>query len=167
MGDTIIKSKHNEEKNYFDKILDIYSEKPVSSIVAVEKVPLRHVTRYGIIKAEKLYNKVYRILDLVEKPSIKESPSNLAIIGRYLFEPDIFDAIRETQIGIGGEYQLTDSISKLLEKGKEVFAMELDENSVRYDIGNFYSYATAFFDICLDDAEIGEKFLEYIKSKII
>ena len=125
------------------------------------------VSRYGVIKAKKLEFQIHKILDLIEKPSIKNAPSDLAIAGRYIFDTDIFDAIRETPIGIGGEFQLTDSISILLRKNKEILAIELDKNSIRYDIGNYYSYATAFVDICLADEEIREQFLEFLKKRVI
>jgi len=127
---------------------------------------MEQVSRYGVIKAKRLEEKIYKILDLIEKPAVEKAPSNLAIAGRYIFSPEIFEAIKETSIGIGGEFQLTDSISILLKKNKEILAIELDENSIRYDIGNFFAYATAFVDICLADEEIGKLFLKYLKEKV-
>ncbi len=166
LGDTIVKSKNNEEKNFLNKMIDLHTKTNASSIIAVEKVSKELISRYGVIKPMKIDDHVYRILDLIEKPSIEKAPSNLAIAGRYLFEPEIFDAIKETPIGLGGEYQLTDSINILLKKNMEILAIELDENSIRYDVGNFFGYATTFIDICLADEEIREPFLEFLKKKI-
>ncbi|NVM05191.1 MAG: UTP--glucose-1-phosphate uridylyltransferase [Candidatus Helarchaeota archaeon] len=166
LGDTIIKSKNYDEKNFLKNMIDLHTKTNASSIIAVEKVPMEQVSRYGVIKAEIIQEGVYKILELIEKPPIEKAPSNLAIAGRYTFSPEIFDAIKATPVGIGGEFQLTDSISILLKKNKEILAIELAENFIRYDIGNFFAYATAFVDICLADEEIGEQFLKFLRKKV-
>ncbi|MHA1297857.1 MAG: UTP--glucose-1-phosphate uridylyltransferase [Candidatus Helarchaeota archaeon] len=166
LGDTIIKSKDLKQKNFLNLMIDLYNEHSCSSVIAVEKVPMEQVSRYGVIKGTKMRDRVHKISSLIEKPPLDKAPSNLAIAGRYIFSADIFDAIKETPIGIGGEFQLTDSISILLKNNKNILAIELDENSIRYDIGNYFSYATAFVDICLEDKEIGQDFLNYLKNKL-
>ncbi|MHA1380658.1 MAG: UTP--glucose-1-phosphate uridylyltransferase [Candidatus Helarchaeota archaeon] len=167
LGDTIIISKNATKKSLLEEMIQIYLNKKPSALIAVEEVPLELVSRYGIIKGEYLQNNLYNVTQLIEKPSIKETPSRFAIVGRYIFDSEIFDAIQSTPIGKSGEYQLTDAISILLEKNKSVMAYALDKNAIRYDIGNYYSYAKAFIDICLADPEIGTKILEYIRKKII
>lgn len=87
------------------------------SIVAVEEVPDDHIHQYGVVAGEPLKDGVYRITDMVEKPSKEEAPSNLGIIGRYILTPDIFDVLRETEPGINGELQITDALKKQAQEG--------------------------------------------------
>ena len=87
------------------------------SIVAVEEVPDDHIHQYGVVAGEPLKDGVYRITDMIEKPSKDEAPSNLGIIGRYILTPDIFDLLRETPPGKNGELQITDALKKQAQKG--------------------------------------------------
>jgi UTP--glucose-1-phosphate uridylyltransferase len=87
------------------------------SIVAVEEVPDDHIHQYGVVASEPLKDGVYRITDMIEKPSKEEAPSNLGIIGRYILTPDIFDALRETEPGKNGELQITDALKKQAQEG--------------------------------------------------
>ena len=87
------------------------------SIVAVEEVPDDHIHQYGVVAGEPLKDGVYRITDMIEKPSKEESPSNLGIIGRYILTPDIFDVLRETEPGKNGELQITDALKKQAQEG--------------------------------------------------
>ena len=84
------------------------------SVIALEEVPRSEVSRYGIVEAEKLSEGVYKIQDMIEKPSIHKAPSQLAIIGRYILSPSIFKILSNTEAGIGGEIQLTDALRRLL-----------------------------------------------------
>ena len=87
------------------------------SIVAVEEVPDDHIHQYGVVAGEPLKDGVYRITDMIEKPSKEEAPSNLGIIGRYILTPDIFDILRETELGKNGELQITDALKKQAQEG--------------------------------------------------
>ena len=87
------------------------------SIVAVEEVPEDHIHQYGVVAGEPLNDGVYRITDMIEKPSSEEAPSNLGIIGRYILTPDIFDVLRETEPGKNGELQITDALKKQAQEG--------------------------------------------------
>jgi UTP--glucose-1-phosphate uridylyltransferase len=87
------------------------------SIVAVEEVPDDHIHQYGVVAGEPLKDGVYRITDMIEKPSKEEAPSNLGIIGRYILTPDIFDVLRETEPGKNGELQITDALKKQAQGG--------------------------------------------------
>ncbi|MCK5184617.1 MAG: UTP--glucose-1-phosphate uridylyltransferase, partial [Candidatus Heimdallarchaeota archaeon] len=111
----------------------------------------------------KAFNDKYLVKDLVEKPSKEEAPSNLAICGRYIFTPEIFDYIEKIGVGKGGEKQLTDAIRLSRETG-QIAALQLAENERRYDTGSFSLYAKAFVDFCLKDEEIGPELREHLKT---
>jgi len=93
-------------------------EKLGGSVIAIEEVPHSEVSRYGIVDAEELSGSdgIYKIRDMVEKPSVHKSPSRLAIIGRYILSPKIFSILSDTEAGIGGELQLTDALRRLLQE---------------------------------------------------
>ena len=113
-------------------MLDVYEKYP-GNILLVEECRPEDTNRYGIIDLEILENGVYRVKDLVEKPHPDEAPSNLAIVGRYILMPEIFEAIARTKPGKNGEIQLTDAL-RLLVKTQPVFACKFD--GIRYDTGN-------------------------------
>jgi UTP--glucose-1-phosphate uridylyltransferase len=98
------------------------------------------------------------VANLVEKPSPDKAPSNLAIAGRYVFSPTIFDMIRGVQPDQRGEIQLTDAIQRLCEEGRRVLACKLPSNEKRYDIGNFPSYFETFVEFALADPDYGPLF---------
>lgn len=100
----------------------------------------------------------FRIVNLVEKPRPEDAPSNLAIAGRYIFSPLIFDMIRRVQPDKRGEIQLTDAIQFLCEEGRRVMAVRLAPSEKRYDIGNFPSYFESFVEFALADPQYGTEF---------
>ena len=108
LGDTITKGDVPCTK----QLIDVY-KKYNSSAIAVERVPDEKVERYGIIDGRPVEDTVYKIDKLVEKPALKDAPTNLAIMGRYFLTPDIFEHIENTEPGVGGEIQLTDALAKL------------------------------------------------------
>lgn len=110
-----------EEKSILAQMVEVY-EKYQCSVVAIEEVPLEETHKYGVI-AGKLIDgseNIYRVTDMVEKPDAKDAPSNLAIIGRYILTPDIFDILRETPAGKNGEIQITDALLAQAKKGKVI-----------------------------------------------
>ena len=109
---------------------------------------------------------IFEIADLIEKPSIEESPSNLAIAARYVFSPEIFEFIKKTKPGRNDEIQITDSIRLMLDQGKRGFGVRLSSDEKRYDIGNYKSYFEAFFRFSLTDTEFGGEFRKYAKSQL-
>ena len=113
-------------------MLNVYDKYP-GSILLVEECRPEDTNRYGIIDAEILENGIYRVKSLVEKPRPEEAPSRLAIIGRYILMPEIFDAIEQTKPGKGGEVQLTDSL-KLLLQAQPIFACKFE--GTRFDTGS-------------------------------
>jgi UTP--glucose-1-phosphate uridylyltransferase len=116
-------------------------------VVAIEEVPTDEIHKYGVIAGEKLSDDLYRITDMVEKPSPDEAPSNLAIIGRYILIPEIFDAIRATPPGLGGEIQLTDALLHMAKQGK---VLGYKFKGTRYDCGSlegFVKATNAFYEM--------------------
>jgi UTP--glucose-1-phosphate uridylyltransferase len=109
-------------------------------VVAIEEVPMEEIYKYGVIAGEKINDDLYRITDMVEKPSAEEAPSNLAIIGRYILTPEIFDVIRNTPPGLGGEIQLTDALLHMAKEGKVLGYRFKGE---RYDCGSLEGFVEA------------------------
>ncbi|GAA0222983.1 UTP--glucose-1-phosphate uridylyltransferase GalU [Marinomonas primoryensis] len=110
------------------------------TIVAIEEVPEDEVHKYGVIKGESMMDGLYRVTDMVEKPSKEEAPSNLAIIGRYILTPDIFDKIRNTPAGRNGEVQITDAI---LQQAKEGCVLAYKFKGKRFDCGSVDGFVEA------------------------
>ncbi len=155
LGDDIIDSTVPVLK----QMLDLYKRYP-STILAIQKVHHSQTHQYGIIDAKKLENGVYLVKDLVEKPSPDEAPSNLAIIGRYILMPEIFEALEHTQPGKGGEIQLTDGLKLLMQK-QPIYAYEFQ--GVRYDAGDKLGFLKATVEFGLKNRDLGEEFRNYLK----
>jgi len=154
LGDTITFPPCTKE------LIQVYN-KYKTSVVAVEEVPREKVSLYGIVKCREVEDSVYLIDDLVEKPSIDEAPSNLAILGRYILTPEIFECIKETKPGKGGEVQLTDAM-RILNTRERMYAYLF--KGKRYDIGNKLDWLKANIELALDDAEVGEDIRELIRT---
>ena len=159
LGDDII----DAEVPCLKQMMSLF-EKLQSSIIATCRVPESDVSQYGIIRGYPLENsngRVYRIEDVIEKPSRADAPSNLAIIGRYILTPEIFDAIDNTPAGSGGEIQITDAIRLLLEQ-QPVYAYMFEGK--RYDAGNKLGFLKATVEFALKRSDLGGEFREYLKS---
>ena len=142
------------------QMIDVFSELD-GPVLAVERVPRDEVSSYGIVAAEPLRRGVYRVHDLVEKPSPGEAPSDLAIIGRYILTPDIFPALAETSRDDRGEIQLTNGLRRLRDK-RPLFAYEID--GVRHDTGNKLGFLRAVVYFALRRPELADPFREYLRS---
>jgi len=129
----------NEESGVLAQMTKLY-EKHKCSIVAVEEVPQQETNKYGVIAGEKLSKDLVRVDTMVEKPDPKDAPSNLAIIGRYILTPDIFDILRKTEPGKGGEIQITDA---LLEQAKEGRVLAYKFKGRRFDCGSVDGFVEA------------------------
>jgi len=130
-----------------------------SPILALEKVPMQEVNRYGVISGDKEWDSVFRINSLVEKPDPQHAPSNMAIIGRYILTPDIFDILEGAKPGKGGEIQLTDAINVLLQK-RPVYGYLF--NGKRYDAGDKLGYLKATVDFALKNPDLSRAFSKYL-----
>jgi len=115
-------------------------EKHRCSIVAIEEVPMEETNKYGVIAGNEIEEDVFMITNMVEKPDPKDAPSNLAIIGRYILTPDIFDIIRETPPGKGGEIQITDA---LMEQAKRNMVLAYKFKGRRFDCGSVEGFVEA------------------------
>ena len=156
LGDTITKDTVPCTK----QLIDIY-KKYGKSVIALEEVPDEKVERYGIIGGEEIEPNIYQIDKLVEKPPLRIAPSNLAIMGRYVLTPDIFDCIENVEPGYGGEIQLTDALSKLDEIYGQVFKGQ------SYDIGNRIDWLKTSLKFALEDESAKDEILNFIKNEII
>jgi len=133
-----------------------------ASLLGVEEVPPDQTQSYGIVTIDKMQGDLARIHSIVEKPKPAQAPSNLAVIGRYVLTPRIFDLLGEIVPGAGGEIQLTDGISALLAH-ERVLAVRLPGR--RYDCGSKLGYLQATVEFGLRHAETGEAFARYLKSR--
>jgi len=164
LGDSIIKSE--EPGSLIKRMMDAHDRMNARATIAFEEVDRRDVSKYGIAKPREGLEDIFWIEDLIEKPSIDEAPSNLAVAARYIFSPQIFDFIDRTPPGKGDEIQITDSIRLMLQSGYPILGVRLAEGERRYDIGNFKSYYEAFFDFSLSDPELGETFRRYVLERL-
>ncbi|MDQ3651341.1 MAG: UTP--glucose-1-phosphate uridylyltransferase GalU [Acidobacteriota bacterium] len=119
------------------------------------------ISRFGVIDAEEVRDGVYKIKDMVEKPPFAEAPSDLAIIGRYILTPDIFDEIEHTGAGAGGEIQITDAMRSLLKK-RPFYAVRLE--GTRHDAGDKLGFLIATVQFALKRPDLGPEFAEYLRS---
>ena len=142
LPDDLIRS----DRGCLSELGDVY-EQTGASVIAVEPVPRERTSSYGIVDIDD--RSVLK--QIVEKPSPKEAPSDLAVVGRYLLTPDIFDVLERTQRGAGGEIQLTDAIAELL-LTQDITACRF--SGVRYDCGNKYGYVMANLDLALQHEDI-------------
>lgn len=136
-------------------------EKYGASILGVQTVPQSETSKYGIIKGEKIGDRIYKVEDMVEKPKAEEAPSNVAVLGRYIVEPEIFSYLQNTKPGAGGEIQFTDALKALAEKG-EVYAYDFVGR--RYDVGSKIGYLEATVDFALKRDDLKDDFEKYLRS---
>jgi UTP--glucose-1-phosphate uridylyltransferase len=159
LGDDIIIS----EIPCIKQLIDVYTLYH-SSIIAVQDVPREKINRYGAVKATKIIpaeTELYQIEHIVEKPKIEEAPSTLASVGRYVFTPEIFDAMRHTRPGVNNELQIADSINILCES-QQVYACAF--KGKRYDIGDKLGYIQAIIDFAIKNDELKAGVSEYLKN---
>ena len=148
------------EKPALKQMAEVY-EKYQAPVIATMQVSGEAISRFGVIDAEEVEENVYRINDMVEKPAFEDAPSDLAIIGRYIFTPDIFKAIEQTPPGAGGEIQITDAMRILL-KERPFYAVKLD--GVRHDAGDKLGFLIATVEFALKREDLGEDFRQYLKT---
>ena len=137
-----------------------------ASIVAVMEVPHEDTGRYGVIAGEEVegalnHGRLHKVSRLVEKPKPEDAPSDLAIIGRYVLTPKIFDKLEQTQSGAGGEIQLTDAIEALMQE-QAVYGYEFE--GVRYDAGTTMGWLKASVELALQRPDLGSEFRAYLQG---
>jgi len=149
------------EKPALKQMIEVF-EKYNAPVIATMQVEGSAISRFGVIDAEEVAPNVFKIKDMVEKPKFADAPSDLAIIGRYILTPDIFDAIERTEKGAGGEIQITDAMRLMLKEGKPFYAVKLEGN--RHDAGDKLGFLIATVEFALKREDLGEDFREYLKS---
>ena len=143
-------------------MIDAY-EVHESSVVALMEVPPEDISSYGCAAVEPLGERLVTVTDLVEKPSVAEAPSNLAVMGRYLFTPSIFDEIEKTQPGVGGEIQITDAMVSLLTR-EQILGYTFTEG--RFDTGKKIDYLRAVVELTLEREDLGPAFREILADVV-
>ncbi len=138
-------------------------DKYQTSIIGVQTVKENEVNRYGIVSGTKIDEKIYKVNELVEKPPIEKAPSNIAIVGRYIITPEIFNILENIPPGALGEIQLTDGLLELV-KNQEMYAYIFDGK--RYDTGNKLGYLEAIVDFALKREDLRDEFKNYLKTII-
>lgn len=164
LGDSII-GLHAQSR-IVAQMVDEFERSRADAVIAFEEVPLDQVIHYGIARPRGNAGQVFELADIIEKPAVKETPSNLAVAARYVFAPAIFDLLATTRPGKGGEIQLTDAIRALIQRGGKVIGMRLAPGERRFDIGNFESYFEAFCEFALADPRFGPGLREFL-SKLL
>lgn len=147
------------------QLLDVY-EFYGASVVALMEVPPEMISAYGVVDAEPMAHngtrdRLYRIRNMVEKPKTEDAPSNLAIIGRYVLTPEIFDSIESVEPGRGGEIQLTDALKHML-RNRPIYGYRFE--GTRYDAGDKLGFLKATVEFALRRYDLGSQFREYLKS---
>ena len=155
LGDDIV---YNPEKPCLQQLMDCYEQHP-GIILGAQFVPNEKVSSYGIVSGEPLADNLYRVHGLVEKPSVDKAPSNLAVLGRYILTPNIFDILENTKPGVGNEVQLTDALAA---SKTDTYALAYE--GVRYDTGDKLGYLKATVEYALRNEELGAAFKDYLKG---
>ena len=157
LGDDVVDS----EVPCLKQLIDCFSEYN-TTILGVQTVPKENVCKYGIVDGIHIEDRVYKVKDLVEKPSIEEAPSNVAILGRYIITPEIFNILENTKPGKGNEIQLTDALKTLISK-EAMYAYNFDGK--RYDVGDKLGFLQATIEFALKKEELRGEFIDYLNTK--
>ena len=166
LGDDIIYTDSEKgQKPVTKQLVDKYNELQGGTILGVQEVPHENVSKYGIIKPLKqIDEKTVAVEDFIEKPSVDEAPSNLAALGRYVLEPEIFSYLKRTKPGKGGEIQLTDAILAMKNDGEKLYAYNFD--GLRYDTGDKFGMFVANVEFGLRHEELKDKVKDYLKDLV-
>jgi len=156
LGDDVVDSKTPCLK----QLMDCYDEYK-TTILGVQSVPHNEVSKYGVISGMFIENSVYKVKDLVEKPKVEEAPSDIAILGRYIITPQIFDILEHTKPGKGDEIQLTDALKTLIQQ-EAMYAYTFEGR--RYDVGDKLGFLEATVEYALRKPELKDGFLEYLEE---
>ena len=160
LGDDVV---YNDENPCLKQLIDVYNATG-SSVLGCQTVPQEKVSSYGIVASEATDNeRIFKVNDMVEKPAVAEAPSCLAVLGRYVITPEIFEILEHTVPGRGGEIQLTDAL-KVLAKEQSMYAYDFVGR--RYDVGDKEGYLEATVEYALRREDLREKFLSYLREVV-
>ena len=158
LGDDIVYA----DKPCMKQLMEVFDEYK-TSVLGVQEVADEDIGKYGIVEGKHIEGQVYKIRNLIEKPSIEDAPSNVAILGRYIITPLIFEILEHTQPGKGGEIQLTDALRELAQK-EAVYAYNFQGK--RYDVGDKLGFLEATVEFALRREDLHEEFLDYLVKVI-
>ncbi|MGL4759973.1 MAG: UTP--glucose-1-phosphate uridylyltransferase GalU [Sarcina sp.] len=159
LGDDIV---YNDKKPCLGQLMKCFDEYK-TSVLGVQTVANEDVDKYGIVDCIHIENSVYKVKGLVEKPDREVAPSNVAILGRYIITPRIFDLLEKTPAGKGGEIQLTDALLRLVEE-EAMYAYDFEGR--RYDVGSKQGFLEATVEYALRRDELKDEFMDYLKTVI-
>lgn len=157
LGDDVVYS----EKPCLKQLMECYDEYK-TSVLGVQEVPQKDVDKYGIVDGIHIEDRVYKVKDLVEKPKLEEAPTNVAILGRYIITPAIFDILDNTAPGKGGEIQLTDALKTLIDQ-EAMYAYVFEGR--RYDVGSKQGFLEATIEYALRKPETRDEFIGYLNER--
>ena len=157
LGDDVVES----EVPCLKQLIDCFNEYK-TTILGVQTVAPENVDKYGIVDGIHIEDRVYKVKRLVEKPEVEEAPSNVAILGRYIITPKIFEILENTKPGKGNEIQLTDALETLI-KNEAMYAYDFEGR--RYDVGDKLGFLQATIEFALRREELREGFIEYLNTK--
>ncbi|CEH33403.1 UTP--glucose-1-phosphate uridylyltransferase GalU [Romboutsia lituseburensis] len=157
LGDDIVDS----EKPCLKQLIDCYNEYK-TTVLGVQEVAKEDTCKYGILDVKHIEDRVYKVKDMVEKPDIDKAPSNIAILGRYIITPAIFDILENQDPGKGGEIQLTDALQTLADQ-EAIYAYNFEGR--RYDVGDKLGFLEATVDFALKRPELRDEFMDFLRSK--
>lgn len=157
LGDDVV---YNEGTPCLQQLMEVY-EKTGASVLGVQSVPKAEVSKYGIVSGTQLDERTYRVDGLVEKPKVEEAPTNVAILGRYIVTPRVFEFLEHAEPGAKGEIQLTDALLKL-SKAEEMYAYHF--KGKRYDVGKKIGFLEATVEYALRREDLAEEFMQYLKQ---
>ena len=158
LGDDIV----DAETPCLKQMIDAYDEYK-TSILGVQEVAKENVDKYGILDVKYIEDRVYKVKDMVEKPSVDDAPSNIAILGRYIITPEIFNILETQEEGKGGEIQLTDALQTLATK-EAIYAYNFEGR--RYDVGDKLGFLEATVDFALKRPELRDEFMEFLENRV-
>ena len=160
LGDDVV---YNPEKPALKQLIDIY-EATGGSVLGCQHVPDDQVSSYGIVAGRETENdRLMRVEDMIEKPSREEAPSRMAVLGRYIIKPEIFEFLENTKPGKGGEIQLTDAL-RVLAQRDVVYAYDFE--GLRYDLGDKLGFLKATVEFALRREDLGDPFKEYLRQMV-
>jgi UTP--glucose-1-phosphate uridylyltransferase len=164
LGDSVIRG--GSHSSLLRRMIEFHETEKAGATVAFREVDEESVRKYGIAKPKGRPGSMFEVEELIEKPLPSEAPSRLAVSARYIFHPDIFEALRRTPAGRKGELEITDAMNTLLKMGSKVIGIRLRTDEHRYDVGNFETYFKAFLDFALDDPEYGYMIRQYMRTRL-
>ena len=161
LGDDIVVNKEGQPA--LKQLIDQY-EQTHTSVVGVQTLGKKDVSKYGIVEPSRSHpakGRLVKLTNMVEKPDVDKAPSQLAVLGRYILTPEIFDLLETQEEGAGNEIQLTDAIKRLLDQ-QAVYAYDFEGK--RYDVGDKFGFIKATIDFALDREDLHDKVYEYLCS---